>query len=145
MSKGKWKNPKPDKKVQVGGKMNPDLAEWVKQNGGFPTVEKAVELYRKMIEESVMSELIYAMLPFGNKQIFIVSTRKEVEQLMAWGKAEARNNGVPEDEIYCYGVKVCRSRECVAGFNNITIDSDGYLNGTVLACDDDVLEFFGEL
>jgi len=57
MSKGKWKTPKPDKKVQVGGKMNPDLAVWVKQNGGFPMVEKTVELYKKSIEDSVMSKL----------------------------------------------------------------------------------------
>lgn len=57
MSKGKWLNPKADKKVQVGGKMKPDLAEWVKQNGGFPTVEKAVELYKKSIEDSVMKEM----------------------------------------------------------------------------------------
>lgn len=58
MSKGKWKNPRTDKKVQVGGKMNPVLAEWVSKNGGFRTVEKAVELYRKSIEDSVMSKTI---------------------------------------------------------------------------------------
>ena len=55
MSKGKWKTPKTDKKVQVGGKMNPDLAAWVKLNGGFPMVEKAVELYKNQIEDSKMS------------------------------------------------------------------------------------------
>lgn len=48
------RKPKPDKKVQVGGKMNPDLAVWVKLNGGFPMVEKAVELYKNQIEDSVM-------------------------------------------------------------------------------------------
>ena len=62
---------------------------------------------------------------------------------MALGKSEARNNGVPEDEIYCYGVKVSRANECMAGFQNVTIGNDGYLNGTVLACDDDILEFWG--
>ena len=89
-----------------------------------------------------MSDLIYAMLSGDKKQIFIVSSKKEVEQLMDFGKAAALNNGVPEDEIYCYGVKVCRARESISGFQNFTIGDDGYLNGVILACDDDVLDFF---
>ena len=81
MSKGKWKNPRTDKKVQVGGKMNPELAEWVKQNGGFPTVEKAVELYKKMIEDKTMNAT--------NKQLLISAKHAEFRNLIGMMNGDA--------------------------------------------------------
>jgi hypothetical protein len=44
----------PDKKVFYGGRMKPNLIEWAKNNGGFSTVEKAVELYKNQIEDKTM-------------------------------------------------------------------------------------------
>jgi hypothetical protein len=49
--RGAGRKPKLDKKVQVGGKMNPELAQWAKQNGGFRIVETAVEIYKNQLEK----------------------------------------------------------------------------------------------
>lgn len=40
-----------NKKIQIGGKMTPDLVKWVKVNGGFKIVEVAVREYKQKTEE----------------------------------------------------------------------------------------------
>lgn len=84
MSKGKWKNPRIDKKVQVGGKMNPELATWVSQNGGFSTVEKAVELYKKSIEDSVMNNINFKFAHLLSNTVYVLYTINAVEFFVKW-------------------------------------------------------------
>jgi hypothetical protein len=139
MSKGKWTNPRTDKKVQVGGKMKPDLAEWVKQNGGFPTVEKAVELYKKSIEDKTMSIQVFAKI-YGTKTIFIINNKDDAEKLLSCSQNSAKDDGLENWDSY--GVTLANMATSVVGIKNISISNDGDMIGCLCTDTDDITDFF---
>ena len=106
--RGAGRKPKPDKKVQVGGKMNPDLAAWVKLNGGFPTVEKAVEFYRKSIEGSKMENLFEVRSESSAIETDLTERKAfaMAKEMSKKGRTEESPNGIYHvAKIGCQGTK----------------------------------------